>query len=118
MDIEYLVPSKQTTVYLFGSVKRLVFQGTQKGAECFSLIPVSWFVKLRRWIQSLWPIRTSSKKAITILTWPCEYFVIPARGNTKVSILFAKFNKLDFLGDVNEIHDETFFFPLLTIAVF
>jgi hypothetical protein len=45
MDIEYLVPSKQTT-FTFRFSQASCVQGTQKGAECFSLIPVSWFVKL------------------------------------------------------------------------
>ena len=45
MDIEYLVPSKQTT-FTFRFSQAACVQGTQKGAECFSLEPVSWFVKL------------------------------------------------------------------------
>ncbi|WP_100637005.1 hypothetical protein [Marinomonas sp. ef1] len=45
MDIEYLVPSKQTT-FTFRFSKTTCVEGAQDGAQCFALSPVSWLVKL------------------------------------------------------------------------
>lgn len=45
MDVEYLVPSKQTT-FTFRFSQAACVKGTQTGAVCFSLSPVSWVVKL------------------------------------------------------------------------
>jgi hypothetical protein len=45
MDIEYLVPSKQTT-FSFRFSKASCVEGTADGAQCFALTPVSWLVKL------------------------------------------------------------------------
>jgi hypothetical protein len=45
MDIEYLVPSKQTT-FAFRFSKISCVEGTKDGAQCFALTPVSWLVKI------------------------------------------------------------------------
>lgn len=45
MDIEYLVPSQQTT-FSFRVAKAECLDGTQDGAMCFALSPISWFVKM------------------------------------------------------------------------
>ncbi|NVK73874.1 MAG: hypothetical protein HWE24_10355 [Oceanospirillaceae bacterium] len=45
MDIEYLVPSRQTT-YRFRVSQITCVDGTKEGAMCFALKPVSWFVRL------------------------------------------------------------------------
>ncbi|QUX97508.1 hypothetical protein C0J08_19820 [Marinomonas sp. CT5] len=45
MDIEYLVPSRQTT-YSFRVSQITCVDGTKEGAMCFALKPVSWFVRL------------------------------------------------------------------------
>lgn len=45
MDIEYLVPSKQST-FSFRFSQVTCVDGTKKGAMCFALKPVSWFVRL------------------------------------------------------------------------
>jgi hypothetical protein len=45
MDIEYLVPSKQTT-FSFRVAKVACLAGTQADAVCFALSPVSWLVKM------------------------------------------------------------------------
>ncbi|WP_421846451.1 hypothetical protein [Marinomonas sp.] len=45
MDIEYLVPSKQST-FSFRFSQVTCVDGTKEGAMCFALKPVSWFVSL------------------------------------------------------------------------
>lgn len=45
MDIEYLVPSKQSTFSFRVGLAECV-AGTQAGAACFALSPVSWFVRM------------------------------------------------------------------------
>ena len=45
MDVEYLVPSKQAT-FSFRFSQITCVDGTEEGAKCFALTPVSWFVKL------------------------------------------------------------------------
>lgn len=45
LDVEYLVPSKQTT-FSFRFSQASCLEGTQAGAQCFSLAPVSWLVKM------------------------------------------------------------------------
>lgn len=45
MDIEYLVPSKQST-FSFRFSQITCVEGTEEGAMCFALKPVSWFVKM------------------------------------------------------------------------
>lgn len=45
LDIEYLVPSKHTT-FSFRFRQENCLEGTQSSAQCFSLKPVSWLIKL------------------------------------------------------------------------
>lgn len=45
LDVDYLVPSKQTT-FGFRVSKATCLDGTQNGALCFSLTPTSWLVKM------------------------------------------------------------------------
>jgi len=45
MDIEFLVPSRQST-YSFRFGKSDCIDGTESGVTCFSLKPVSWFVRM------------------------------------------------------------------------
>lgn len=45
MDIEFLVPSRQST-YSFRFGKSDCVDGTESDAVCFSLKPVSWFVRM------------------------------------------------------------------------
>ena len=45
MDVEYLVPSKQAT-FSFRFSQITCVDGTEEGAMCFALTPVSWFVRL------------------------------------------------------------------------
>ncbi|RBP79467.1 hypothetical protein [Marinomonas rhizomae] len=45
MDIEYLVPSRQST-FSFRFSQITCVDGTKEGAMCFALKPVSWFVRM------------------------------------------------------------------------
>ena len=45
MDIEYLVPSRQST-FSFRVSQITCVDGTKEGAICFALKPVSWFVRM------------------------------------------------------------------------
>ncbi|MBR7888878.1 hypothetical protein J9B83_07955 [Marinomonas sp. A79] len=45
LDVEYLVPSKQTT-FGFRFSRATCLEGTPAGAQCFSLAPISWLVKM------------------------------------------------------------------------
>ncbi|MEP0073498.1 MAG: hypothetical protein ABJE79_12400 [Marinomonas sp.] len=45
LDVDFLVPSKQTT-FQFRLSRSSCVSSTKEGAVCFSLSPVSWFVKL------------------------------------------------------------------------